>query len=166
MFLLSISWEDHEFLVRGASANEYVVRVDSDVSCTCPDFARRGVACKHIYFIVARCAGRLDLAERLADGRPLLSTQDLYADLRRRMSRPTAETADHGRLDECPICRDDFEEPAPTVQCTNRHAFHTACVRAWIGSSSYNAECPYCRVKWDARSAVARTLDEFSFLSQ
>src|ERR1700743_621612 len=46
---ISIIWQEHRYLVRGATANEYVVTMsEKEVSCTCPDHMYRNETCKHI----------------------------------------------------------------------------------------------------------------------
>ena len=40
-----------------SSAGSYVVNVDDDPTCTCPDFAKRQARCKHVYaveFVIQR----------------------------------------------------------------------------------------------------------------
>lgn len=49
-----ISSTEKEYLVLGSSGCEYWVHIGKKQTCSCPDFKRRGLKCKHIYFVLKK----------------------------------------------------------------------------------------------------------------
>lgn len=45
---------------------------------------------------------------------------------------------------ECAICMTSYEEKdkIAVLPCSNKHKFHSACVRSWL---IVNSKCPLCR---------------------
>uniref|UniRef100_A0A0A9GE61 RING-type domain-containing protein n=1 Tax=Arundo donax TaxID=35708 RepID=A0A0A9GE61_ARUDO len=106
------------------------------------------------------CGEHLDAAavERIleaalrAPGSPAIGTRSLTGPRyrRRRIAQPAeAEDGDDGAA-VCAICLAELDEAGGCHQpvaelCSCSHAFHAACIDAWVGSGEAAATCPLCR---------------------
>lgn len=50
------------------------------------------------------------------------------------------------KVDECPICIEDFEINKKCITLNCSHTFHSICIRNWLKKKNI---CPYCRTPAD-----------------
>jgi len=129
----------------------------ANISCNCPDFERRGLICKHIYFVIhlARNYMIFNAVQELRD----LKTEEKIKTIRNNLvdmidkkklenNNSESNTISIERDDCCPICCSDLEGRIEKCgQC--HHCFHYLCLDSWwtLGSryETIRGKCPYCR---------------------
>jgi len=115
-----------EFIVMGTSGVSYQINVQransTSITCTCPDFVRRQLLCKHCYFI---------------QDSGVAHTKSLI------VSQKTVTNADI-----CPICFESMVEnnSSQLIWCTQTcgQSMHKSCMDIY---RKYKSECPFCRSK-------------------
>ncbi|SCV71974.1 BQ2448_4668 [Microbotryum intermedium] len=167
------------FSVLGSTGNVYVVTIDSEPGCTCPD-AQKGNFCKHILFVMLKVLQvsqgsnlwyqaallQSELEEIFVGARPAPQdeqTRRAQAVYRKAVGKfETTEAEDTSTKkrvpeegDACPVCYEDYE--AGKVQglvfcesCGN--GLHAGCFRSW---SRQQNTCVMCRAPWVYSSTSA-----------
>lgn len=144
MFLLNAKRDKDQwiFQIEGSRGVSYTVKMPILISdstsvtsacCTCPDYERRRLLCKHIMFIsirVLKMHGCSSFIDKEMDSKLSYITE-------RDVSKKQID-------DTCPIC---FEESMTEYeQCSVcKNNIHTSCISIWLRQKE---TCPLCRSKW------------------
>lgn len=166
IYLFQISRQDRDaclFDVSGSSGNDYQVRIQTSVTCTCPDYQRRGRPCKHILFIVVRLlrlSTRDDIEAVLRSTALRINVLDtMLNSIPRDMTEPSSNSTTRATdpsiivpprlLDEtkeCPVCFEPLlNSHRPLVYCRHScgNVLHGDCHRHWTRYKSDS--CVFCR---------------------
>lgn len=177
MFLLDVDQNKNnwKFKVKGTT-NDYDLNINDElISCSCPDFKKRGNICKHLYFIIGRIAQNEDLAYDLEkeieeSGRGSILTDDelkivsdnLISRLTKRINETDNKSKDNGNIDincledDCSICFESLKDGV-VIQCceggtnTCKNYFHKVCIGEWLGDHN---TCPLCRRAWKIKHEI------------
>lgn len=197
LFLVDIKNSEHSenekhFSVMGTTGNIYKIKVSvNNRSCNCPDYLRRRLPCKHVYFVFLKVLKASQDFENNLDESLLLElfeeldnvTKKVYAseELReayiqkiKKDSKPNSENnlgMKVQRKDEsCPICMEDLENGEAIDFCKYGcgKSIHSQCFKMWCGKSPNQIKtCVYCRTEWEKkiinanRGANANVNDDF-----
>lgn len=157
---------DWSFLVQGSSGTNYYLHFsDERFVCECPDFVKRQSLCKHVYFIIGRVLGDIELmvdvelgltAVELFD--PLLDfTRRLEHRLRCRLDGDGMNHATVGGEGDCVICFESLREKTVwTCDGCKQSVLHSDCADRWLKK---NHSCPLCR------TSQKEVKDEFDALA-
>lgn len=151
-----------KFSIIGSTGSIYRVQIDRNCSCTCMDFLNRQVACKHIYFVLARVlrqpediwrqgghfhddivANLLKTAENVQMNRYKESvTEDVKIEVSKSQEIKSTIRRDVSEQKECCICLYDFVEGEQLIFCYNTcgYNFHQLCF-----TRMKKNQCPMCR---------------------
>jgi hypothetical protein len=148
---------DWKFMVEGSTGNIYDVCVSDHLDCTCPDFVRRKLICKHIYFIIARVLKSSYIINDIGSEPNIcifslkISIQNNFKELNPRFKIETkGKFSDLIQKpdDVCPICYENYQDSDITVKCkTCNSFFHNNCMNTWLKKAS-RCNCPMCRSTW------------------
>lgn len=138
--------------VEGSTGTTYVVELKKvGCCCTCPDFAKRGEMCKHIFFVLVRVA-KTPISEVQQDPDNFVLSDDLTTRIKNAIDPTHAVTdAFEARLtNECGVCYEDFTERDKDLRkcMTCSKALHDSCMELWTRSCATRGQtwtCPYCR---------------------
>lgn len=177
MFLMSAlhAGDDWNFVVQGSRGVCYNVHVCAEsLTCACPDFQKRGLVCKHMFFMAGRVLGDRALMGAIGDD-PAAAAATLFGAgfsariecrLRSRLQLLAARAGgDDGRHDEegietdadCVVCFEPLVRTTAAWQCRGcrQPCMHGGCAARWFKQSP---SCPLCRtpiVATDNRDALA-----------
>ena len=141
--------KDHAcFRVAGTKGTMYRVTLALEGgrhACTCWDFKRRHVLCKHVYFMLFKYF-QLDVQAWLKDktlmpddlDQPQFDTET-EEDKQRRHDVDKEDTS-------CVICCEDIGDQILTYCDECGHRVHSVCMATWLRHSS-DSSCPYCRTR-------------------
>lgn len=144
------------FSVEGSTGSAYSVLInDQKATCTCFDFKRRKVACKHIMFISTRVLKRADVS--------VLMTSEISALLSAVVEAAGDQVAPQGpggqdSCGTCVICYEDYNYTAAEAAVALdfclvcRNGFHGGCLRVWFKRQK---NCPLCRTRWAPAESAA-----------
>lgn len=122
------------YMISDAKAPEYIVAGVTDHyevhsvkgspeedRCTCPDYTRRELPCKHIYWMRLRW--------HPLEEKPATKKRRTYKD------------------EDCSICLDPLEHGKEDVYTCHEcdHGIHMECLTIWARHSMTNKQCPMCR---------------------
>jgi hypothetical protein len=163
MFLMSAlrTGDDWDFTVQGSRGVCYNVHFRADsLACTCPDFRKRGLVCKHTFFMAGRVLGDRALMGALGDD-PAVAAATLFAAgfsarietrLRARLQLLAERAPRDGRLDEegaetdadCVVCFEPLVRTTAAWTCREcrQPCMHGGCAVRWFKQSP---SCPLCR---------------------
>jgi Ring finger domain len=158
LYANQISETQWDFKVRGQSKNIYQQTLTPfQFTCSCPDHKTKQTFCKHLLFLVARVAVRIDIASKLSNDKTLWG--EIYFNLcsvawiERLKSRMENEnkpktTAPSAIGNDCPVCFEEMKDGESLSQCitTCKNYFHSECIQLWLSSGHSN--CPLCRATW------------------
>ncbi|SGY24324.1 BQ5605_C037g11645 [Microbotryum silenes-dioicae] len=173
-----------KFSVLGSTGNVYIVTIDSEPACTCPD-AQKGNFCKHILFVMLKVlqvnpssnlwyqAALLltELEEIFASARPTPQdeqTRRAQAAYRKVVGKEESDaleapdSSSKNRVpeegDACPVCYEDYEagKVQGLVFCEScGNGLHAECFRSW---SRQQNTCVMCRAPWvDSSTSAAKS---------
>lgn len=171
MFLVGCVNQQDKFSYRvmGSTSNIYDVDQSREIGffhCSCPDYSRRFLPCKHMAFIIFRC---LNAQQPQSHGNRITfpSTESLYqlalTRNERLLIKPTSvrAVASTGNIvtvnqkpfkntDECPICFEEFgAEETSWCQRQCGENFHTTCLLKFFQNRRDSEwRCPYCRASF------------------
>jgi Ring finger domain len=143
LYLLSsnkISEESWTYEVEGSTGNHYNVSFEYDkVRCTCFDFCTRHRNCKHIYFIVGKVLGKMDLLE-------ILDSNPNFDVFKSRISFESRNFFSEDNGGTCSICFEDYVKGDKLTKCrVCKQCFHNQCIKVWL---KHKSSCPLCRGNW------------------
>lgn len=163
---------DWNFLVQGSSGTNYYLHFsDQRFVCECPDFVKRRDLCKHVYFIIGRVLGDVELMTDVELG---LTASELFQSeygftrrledrLRRCLDSDVGNAA--GGEGDCAICFESLcEKPVWTCDGCKQSVLHSGCAERWL---KMNHSCPLCRASHkkakDAFDALANFTTFYTF---
>jgi predicted nucleic acid-binding Zn finger protein len=130
------------FEVMGAVGQEYtVVLRDHEATCTCIDFMRRKLPCKHLLNILCKVVHLEPLQLRsykefLPGAIQRLRTGQSVPRIGRDLENERGD-------DTCSICYEDILQTDRLDKCLEcKHLFHSDCIHKWL---TRNSTCPLCR---------------------
>ena len=129
-----------KFHVSGLTSS-YYIELNTDGlhhTCTCPDYMRRRLHCKHIFWILFRHL-HVDVDEWMLDHLllPKELTNEEYTGPRGRIL--------HEEDTECCVCFEEYTEESDLIHCMEcGHSFHSECYKVWMMHSK-RTYCPFCR---------------------
>lgn len=143
LYLLEKSDDDQKFSVVGSTGNIYEIeRTDKDLwRCTCPDYLKRRVVCKHCYFVIEYCRGNKVPEEKTA---PV----DIVENWKKR-TYPLDDPKDKDILKEgncCGICAEVLDDKIEElISCLNScsRTVHAQCYKE--RKSKGDTSCIYCK---------------------
>jgi hypothetical protein len=160
MYLLSALHaveDDWNFLVRGTSGKNYYVHFSPQrFACDCKEFKKNNSNCKHIYFIIGRVLGDVNLMfavgmglapEELFDSRRnfnLSMELRLLSSLVEKKEREAAKNCRIGEGGDCVICTETMKGDRVWACNQCKQTLHAACVAKWTQMRRENI-CPLCR---------------------
>ncbi len=167
----SISLNFLVFQIAGTTGNTYDVTVDyedNQVTCTCPDFKRRHMTCKHIYFVLIRIFGTQE--ETPTTGELVLFVQSANENMDLNFSNPEEKKEGPNQSDKpqvpqrpfngenCPICLEELttDEELDFCKLGCGKSLHVFCWSNWLKiKHSNDLKCIYCRANWLSLSLPA-----------
>lgn len=160
----TISKNKREYMIMGSTGNVYTVTIAEISTCSCPDYLKRKIRCKHIYFVLARV---LKVAPNLIETKKYnasdLTTLFLKLSLEADLVIPTDKKKKYNYLtnhsvkdvvsrkednDICPICLDDIVNLKLAYYCKNSCGknVHIECFDMWTRKKG--SKCVFCNANW------------------
>ena len=146
-----ITKQKQRYTVLGTTGNQYKVKISCTPSCSCPDFQRREISCKHILFILMRALHIPEDSELL---RRDLTDEDLIDLFEAVKEHETIAKVRKVQLDrddqeeDCPICLTDMGDNVVYCALVCGKAVHKTCFKIWAETqrrTGQQSSCPYCR---------------------
>jgi len=167
---------EKHFSVMGTTGNIYNIKVNVDnQNCNCPDYIRRRLPCKHVYFVFIKVLKASKNYENYLDESLLMElfdnldklTNRLYASEELRVAyicqiKQDSKTNQNNNFgtkvqkkdDNCPVCMDDLENGEAVDFCKFGcgKSIHSECFIMWCKKNpSGERRCVYCRTEWEKK---------------
>lgn len=160
--IIPYNYHKKEFVVLGHSGNVYHVIITNKPTCTCPDYQKREMNCKHIYFILLRvmklkesllhethfsnkrlgilCQNIPSIMDSLYISNQMKNT---YNNTKSKMNNTTVIALAQDD-DMCPICLDELDNGEELEHCKYScgKSIHKICFKMWFQKNS--SRCLFC----------------------
>lgn len=115
-----LSSHDSDYKIRGSTGNIYSVHLANESTCTCPDYTKRQIKCKHIYLV------EMSVVSNIPDIDYVMIN---YTD------------------DYCAVCYEEFNEnDVDYCKKTCGRRIHKSCFNEY--SNRGVRKCIFCRSDW------------------
>jgi hypothetical protein len=183
--IIEVDTTSAKFRVIGSTGSIYQVQIDKKCSCTCMDFLNRRVACKHIYFVLARVLRQSEDIWRQGGNFDDIIVENLLQTAQNvQINRYKESAIEDGKVEsvipkvestiqndtnrrnvseqkECCICLYDFVEGEQLIFCYNTcgYNFHQLCF-----ARMKKDQCPMCRseLKIQRKRALKRKISVYA----
>lgn len=148
--------KEWHFDVRGESKNVYhQIFTTEKIECSCPDFSKRKVICKHMLFLISRVSLQLELCHKLSKTIKNWNEESFKAcslSLVNRLrhynnNKNKDENKEEKNIEgTCTICFEDLSNGEQLSKCEKvcKNSFHKICLDRWFEHSP-DSTCPLCR---------------------
>jgi hypothetical protein len=135
------------FDILGSSNKIYKVYIDDCYKCTCPDFEKRNVMCKHImhlyikiFRIIPDLENTSNTSNKLNTLNPIqkamiIKSNNAFWSIHNTKTRTNKD-------DDCTICIEKLNTTNLYTCSTCKNSFHNECIKTLC---NYNKHCPLCR---------------------
>ncbi|MCJ1336831.1 hypothetical protein MMC09_002109 [Bachmanniomyces sp. S44760] len=152
----------------GSTGNCYIIKINREPSCTCPDYGK-GNQCKHIIYVlhhVLKAPEHLQyqLAFLTSELQIIFSLAPRSASIVSEGSDPNSPSNRKDISGDCPICFTDFEPETEDIvwckaACGNN--IHKDCFEQWARSQKGKiVKCVYCRTPWQGDEDSLKRIKE------
>jgi hypothetical protein len=161
---------ERKYEVMGTTCNAYTVIINSEPTCTCPDFTQRNHRCKHIYFVLTKimkvAVNQEDILKYSVNNLldmftniPII-TENLKIDPIRLKKYKNLKKNGNGEVvarnidedDICPICMGDMydcSEELTFCKYSCGTSIHKQCFDIYCNNKVKNSiVCLYCHKNW------------------
>jgi hypothetical protein len=136
LYLLEKSDDNKKFSVIGTTGNVYEVENEGENlwSCTCPDYKKRHVVCKHCYFVIDKNLCSVKEAPK-----------EVVEQWKKRKSNKNGVEQKSLENEVCGICIDEMGQNEKLVYCKYScgKSVHEECFKMW--EKKGKTTCVYCR---------------------
>lgn len=153
-----ISLNNWKFIVEGISGTSYTIYINDQLSCSCGEFKKRNLICKHIYFIISKVlkdSKQIILNEIGSKPNICIFSLKINLNLNEKFNnnlnprfKNIIKYNNDNINDICSICYDDFIKDETITKCKLcNNYFHNQCINIWLRKST-RCTCPMCRSVW------------------
>ena len=154
------SLNQFEYVIMGSTGNVYNVKIASKPTCTCPDYIINNHRCKHIYFVLLKIMGVVNVdcstftendLKNMISSLPTPQTELCVNSFikNKYLKLKNNEQIIRGEDDACPICLDDISNGEEYSYCKADcgRCIHTGCFEMWCTKNAPN--CLFCKKPWN-----------------
>lgn len=141
------------FNIMGLTGNIYLVDICNNPTCTCPDFKKRKLTCKHIYFVLLRVL-KLSNINTFTDQELINILSNINIDNticvdKQIMDKYNKLPTKKDDEESCPICLEDINNGEDIEFCKSvcGKCVHKLCFDLWCTKNP--PKCVYCRADWN-----------------